>query len=93
MLLSHKTSIKISQEYSNIIGHMCYAASKLWNVCNYERHHYKELGLEKYPDWYYQKKGNYSEGSIPRGVLACFLPKSRDIQGKMPSPKVIQNAF
>ena len=26
MLLSHKTSIKISQEYSNIIGHMCYAA-------------------------------------------------------------------
>ncbi len=36
MLLSHKTSIKISQEYCNIIGHMCYAASKLWNICNYE---------------------------------------------------------
>lgn len=33
------------------------------------------------------------EGSIPRGVLACFLPKFRDIQGKMPSPKVIWNAF
>ena len=47
---------KIRPEYSNIIGHMCYAASKLWNICNYERHHYKELGLEKYPDWYYQKK-------------------------------------
>lgn len=58
MLLSHKTSLKISQEYSNIIGHMCYAASKLWNVCNYERHHYKGLGLEKYPDWYYQKKAH-----------------------------------
>ena len=58
MLLSHKASIKISQEYSNIIGHMCYAASKLWNICNYERHHYKELGLEKYPDWYYQKKAH-----------------------------------
>ena len=58
MLLSHKTSIRISQEYSNIIGHMCYAASKLWNVCNYERHHYKELGLEKYPDWYYQKNAH-----------------------------------
>ena len=54
MLLSHKTSVKICPEYSNIIGHMCYAASKLWNVCNYERRHYKELGLEKYPDWYYQ---------------------------------------
>ena len=36
---------------------------------------------------------NYSEDSIPRGVLAYFLPKSRDIQGKMPSPKVIWNAF
>ena len=58
MLLSHKTSLKISQEYSNIIGHMCYAASKLWNICNYERRHYKELGLEKYPDWYYQKKAH-----------------------------------
>ena len=32
---------------------------------------------------------NYLVGSIPRGVLACFLPKSRDIQDKMPSPKVI----
>ena len=45
MLLSHRTSVKIRPEYSNIIGHMCYAASKLWNVCNYERHHYKELGM------------------------------------------------
>ena len=33
-----------------------YAASKLWNVCNYERQHYKETGMEQYPDWYYQKK-------------------------------------
>ena len=58
MLLSHRTSVKIRPEYSNIIGHMCYAASKLWNICNYERHHYKELGLAKYPDWYYQKKAH-----------------------------------
>ena len=40
---------------------MCYAASKLWNVCNYERRRYKELGLEKYPDWYYQKKAHKGE--------------------------------
>ena len=53
MLLSKKTSIKVSQDYANVIGHMCYAASKLWNVCNYERQHYKEMGMEKYPDWYY----------------------------------------
>lgn len=56
MLLSHKTSIKLNKDYSNIIGHMCYAAYKLWNVCNYERLHYAELGLDSYPDWYYQKK-------------------------------------
>ena len=61
MLLSHRTSVNIRPEYSNIIGHMCYAASKLWNVCNYERRRYKELGLEKYPDWYYQKKAHKGE--------------------------------
>lgn len=55
MLLSQKTTIKISDNYSNIIGHMCYAAYKLWNVCNYERLHYKELNLSNFPDWYYQK--------------------------------------
>jgi len=55
MLLSHETSLRIDDASSNIIGHMCYAASKLWNVCNYERHNYKELGFCKYPDWYYQK--------------------------------------
>ncbi len=61
MLLSKKTSIKVSREYANLIGHMCYAASKLWNVCNYERQHYKETGMEQYPDWYYQKKAHKEE--------------------------------
>lgn len=55
MLLSHETTITFNQDEANIVGHMCYAAYKLWNVCNYERNHYKEAGLEKYPDWYYQK--------------------------------------
>lgn len=58
MLLSHKTTVKVNTAYSNIIGHMCYAAYKLWNICNYERHHYKELNLTEYPDWYYQKKAH-----------------------------------
>lgn len=58
MLLSHKTMIKLNSIQSNIIGHMCYAASKLWNVCNYERQNYKTLGLSQYPDWYYQKKAH-----------------------------------
>ena len=56
MLLSKETTIPISDEYSNIISHMSYAAYKLWNVCNYERRNYKSLGLDKFPDWYYQKK-------------------------------------
>ena len=46
MLLSRRSSIKFTEDQANFIGHMCYAASKLWNVCNYERYHYKELGLE-----------------------------------------------
>ena len=56
MLLSHKTKVSLNNDYSNIIGHMCYAAYKLWNIGNYERMNYKELGLSEYPDWYYQKK-------------------------------------
>lgn len=56
MLLSKETTIRISDDYSNIISHMNYAAYKLWNVCNYERRNYKKLGLESYPDWYFQKK-------------------------------------
>lgn len=32
MLLSQKTTIKLNNAESNIIGHMCYAAYKLWNV-------------------------------------------------------------
>lgn len=56
MLLSHKTKIWLNEVETNVIGHMCYAAYKLWNICNYERRNYKEMGLERYPDWYYQKK-------------------------------------
>ena len=68
MLLSHETTIRLDAAAANIIGHMCYAASKLWNVCNYERDNYKELGLSKYPDWYYQKsvhKDNLWYKSLP----------------------------
>ena len=43
MLLSQKTTIPLQKAESNIIGHMCYAAYKLWNVCNYERRNYKHI--------------------------------------------------
>lgn len=68
MLLSHKTTVKLNKDAANVIGHMCYAAYKLWNVCNYERRNYKELGLAKYPDWYDQKshyKDNMWYKSLP----------------------------
>lgn len=59
MRLSSKTVCRINESYANIIGHMCYAAFKLWNVCNYERIHYKELNLPvPYPNWYYQKSAH-----------------------------------
>ena len=61
MLLSHKTIIQLNEMESNIVGHMNYAAYKLWNVCNYERNNYKELGMEKYPDWYAQKSSHKND--------------------------------
>lgn len=68
MLLSKHTGIRLQPEQANIISHMCYAAYKLWNVCNYERIHYRETGLARYPDWYYQKsahKGDLWYKSLP----------------------------
>ena len=62
MLLSRKSQIKLNNDESNIVGHMCYAAYKLWNVCNYERLHHEELNLDvEYPDWYYQKKAHKND--------------------------------
>ena len=57
MKLAKKTTITVTQQEAVAIGRMTYAARKLWNVCNYERHNHKELGLEKAPDWHSQKKG------------------------------------
>ena len=56
MLLARKFYIKVEEWQAVYFKHMCYAASKLWNLCNYEKYHYKELRLNKFPDWYYQKK-------------------------------------
>lgn len=56
MRLSRETTIKLTKDQANILGHLGYAAYKLWNECNYERRNYKELGLTEYPNWYYQKR-------------------------------------
>ncbi|MBO5070876.1 MAG: transposase, partial [Roseburia sp.] len=56
MLLSRKEVFMPTEEQQKILGSMGYAAFKLWNVANYEKRYYKELGMEKFPDWYDQKK-------------------------------------
>ena len=108
MLLSHKTKVRLSEDEANIIAHMCYAASKLWNICNYERIHYKELGLTRYPDWYYQKsyhKDNMWFKSLPSQTAqeVCklldkswksfySLQKSKGIENPRP-PRFKQNGI
>ena len=67
MLLSRKTTIHVSEVQTNILNHMNYAASKLWNVCNYEKRNYKTLSIP-YPNWYDQKsrlKDNIWFKSLP----------------------------
>ncbi len=56
MLLTYQFELKVDNTMSIILGHLSYAASKLFNVGNYGRKEYKKLGLEEAPDWYTQKK-------------------------------------
>ena len=56
MLLTYQFEIKVNNKLGIILGHLTYAASKLFNVGNYERKEYKSLGFDSMPDWYDQKK-------------------------------------
>ena len=56
MLLSRREVFSPTEEQKIILRHMGYAAFKLWNVANYEKRNYKELGMSQYPNWYDQKK-------------------------------------
>ena len=56
MLLTYQFELRVNETMSIILGHLSYAASKLFNVGNYERKEYKSLGFEIMPDWYDQKK-------------------------------------
>lgn len=100
MYLVREEVIKPTAEQSLILGLMGYAAYKLWNVANYERRHWKELGFEKYPDWYEQKKRlktnffykNLPSQSAQRGLKkldeswgSCFsLKESHGIENPRP---------
>ena len=56
MLLTYQFELRVNETMSVILGHLSYAASKLYNVANYERKEYKSLGFDIMPDWYDQKK-------------------------------------
>lgn len=55
MLLTRKCVI-YDPDSEAILRHMSYSAAKLWNVGNYEKRNYRLLGMERFPDWYDQKK-------------------------------------
>lgn len=50
-----KILIPVTDSQSNIIGHMEYAARKLWNVANYHLRNWQALGLPRMPSMYEQK--------------------------------------
>ena len=56
MRLVYKFEFCPNKTTSLVLGLSTYAAAKLYNVGNYERHNYNELGFDKMLDWYSQKK-------------------------------------
>ena len=56
MILTKKIIFKPNKIEIIILKSLTYASAKLWNIGNYEKKNYKELGFEKYPNWYDQKK-------------------------------------
>ena len=56
MLLTYQFELRVDEKVSVILGNLSYAASKLFNVGNYERKDYKSLGFDSIPSWYDQKK-------------------------------------
>ena len=63
-----KFEINTNNTQKIVLDSLAYAASKLWNVANYERRCWTNDGDTKYPDWYDQKKrlkGQYWYKSLP----------------------------
>lgn len=56
MILSIKQTIMPTKTQKIIFDCMSYSAAKLWNIGNYEKLNYKELGFDVFPSWYDQKK-------------------------------------
>ena len=78
MILTKKIIFKPSQEELIVLNSFAYASAKLWNIANYEKRNYEELGFDKFPDWYDQKKRLKSENwyqSLPSQTAQDVLDK------------------
>ena len=88
MLLTYQFELRVNETMSIILGHLSYAASKLFNVGNYERKEYQSLGFDTMPDWYDQKKrlkDNIWYKSLPSQTSQDVLArkKARQIYGRV----------
>lgn len=97
MLLTKKINYKPKNNELIVLNLLSYAASKLWNVANYEKHNYKKLGFDTFPNWYDQKKrlkDNYWYKNLPSQTsqdILNVLQKSWKSFFKLKETKGIEN--
>ena len=56
MLLTKKIIYTPTELELNILNSLAFSSAKLWNIANYEKKNYIELGFSSFPDWHNQKK-------------------------------------
>lgn len=56
MHLTKKIIYKPTEQELNILNVFAFSSAKLWNIANYEKKNYIELGFSSFPNWYDQKK-------------------------------------
>ena len=81
MLLAKKTVITVSDSEAIVLGHMAYAAYKLWNVANYQKRNYEKLGLTSFPTGYTQNvslKSDMWYKNLPSQTAQACLAKLQE---------------
>jgi len=56
LYLTKKIIYKPTEQELNILNAFAFSSAKLWNIANYEKKNYIELGFSSFPNWYDQKK-------------------------------------
>ena len=94
MLLAKKTVITVSDNEAIVLGHMAYAAYKLWNTANYQKRNYDKLGLISFPTGYKQNE-SYSSQCSPNTPDVCkefAIKANRNPHGLYKDGNIIYNA-